>query len=248
MARRIAVGIIGVGRLGQAVARRLPQDINLLLADKKTNLAKKLAIELSAKAKKVVEIFSKSEVVLLIVPPSDICPLVRKYNKVIKPGAVLVNMATSVMTDKVQKEVQRKDIKIVSAKVIGQAYAISRGDKAVFILSKKDPFVIKILKRLFGSIGNVVVSDERLVEKINAKATHFGLRLVLGLRKQLKKICHSEEIIDVAIKTVAAGTIRDYHPGKHNDYIIDRLKELSCKTEVYYQGTKIDECRKGGRD
>jgi len=224
--KRITVGIIGVGRFGQAIAHRLPPNINLLLADKLSHRASKLASELSAKSKTVRETFLKSDVVLLVVPPSEVCSLVEKYSMIMKSKTVLVNMATSVKTDKVQKKLKRKDIKVIGAKAVGQAYAISKGSRAFFILSASDPYLVIMLKFLFGSIGKVVIGDEMLADKINAEATRFGLRLAIDLRKQLEKICSSKEIIDVAIKTVAVGTAQDYLPNESNEYIEKRLNEL----------------------
>lgn len=224
--KKLTVGIVGVGRMGEAIARRLPKDINVLLADKEANGAKKLACALSVRAETIRETFLESDVVLLIVPPAAVYPLVREYGDIMKPNALLVNMATSIVTDNVQKEVKRRDIKVVGAKVIGQAYALLKGYKAVFILSTSDPLVVDLLKYLFSSIGRVIVCDEMLAEKINAEATRFGLRLAIDLRKQLKKICDSEEIVDVAVKTVAVGTILDYPLQEPNEYIEKRLKEL----------------------
>lgn len=224
--KKLTVGIVGVGRMGEAIAQRLPKDINLLLADKDVNRTKKLARVLSARAKSVRETFLESDAVLLIVPPASIYPLVKKYNDIMKSNALLVNMATSIQTDKVRREIKRKDVKVVGAKVVGQAYAILKGDKAAFLLSTNEPSAVNLLRYLFDSIGKVIVCDEMLAEKINNEATRFGLRLAIDLRKQLEKICTSEDLIDVAIKTVAAGTIQDYPPNGSNEYIEERLKEL----------------------
>lgn len=215
-----------MGRLGQVIARRLPPNVNLLLADKVIARANALASELSAKAKTVEDVFLKSDVVLLLLPPSDICSLVKEYSRTMKSNAVLVNMATSVATQEVQKQIKRKDIRVVGAKLIGQAYAILKGCEAIFILSTGEACVVDLLKYLFSSIGKVIVGDEMLAERINTEATRFGLRLAIDLRKQLEKICSSKEIIDVAIKTVAVGTIQDYPPNEPNEYIDERLKEL----------------------
>lgn len=223
---KISVGIVGIGRFGQAIARRLPSDINLCLADKASSRARRLAKELSASAVSVREVFSKSDVVLLILPPLSICPLVRKYSPAMKPNAILVNMATSVKTDRVRKTIQRKDIKIIGAKPVGQAYAISRGYKAMFISSTRKSPLLDLLKYLFASIGKVIVTDEMLAEKINAEATRAGLCLAIDLRKKLKKIYCSKEIIDVAVNTVAVGTIQDYPLKEYNPYIRKILKEL----------------------
>ena len=224
--RRINVGIIGVGRLGQAVARRLAPNVNLLLADKVTARANKLASELTAKAKTVKEAFLKSDVLLLLLSPSDICPLVKKYSKTMKSNALLVNMATSLATEEVRKEIEREDIRVAGAKLIGQAYAILKGYQAIFILSTGDPCVVDLLEYLFSPIGKIIVGDEMLAGRINTEATRFGLRLAIDLRKQLEKICSSKEIIDIAIKTVAVGTIQDYPPNEPNHYIDERRKEL----------------------
>jgi pyrroline-5-carboxylate reductase len=222
----LTIGIIGVGRLGEAIARRLPKEIALLLADKKVTKAKRLAQELGAMRKTAKEAFEQSDVVLLVVPPDEICPLIKKYHMRMKPNAILVNMASSIATSVVLDLVKRQDIKVVGAKVIGQAYAISKGHKAIFILSISDPFVHHRLKDLFGLIGKVIIGEEMMVKKVNDEATRFGLKLAIDLQKKLEAICSSHEIIDVAIKTVAVGTILEYPPCEPNEYIMERLKEL----------------------
>lgn len=226
----ITVGIIGGGRLGKAIAKKLPKEITLLVADKRITQAKKVAHEAGGIRKTVKEVFEKSNVVLLVVPPSEICPLVKKYYMRMRPNAILVNMASSVATSDVSMLVKRQDLKVVGAKVIGQAYAISQGYKAIFVLTTPNHLIYEKLKYLFGSIGKVFIGDEMIVAKINDEATCFGLKLVIDLRKRLKTICPSQEMIDVAIKTVAVGTILDFLSHEPNEYITERLKEL-CQEE-----------------
>jgi pyrroline-5-carboxylate reductase len=224
--KQLTVGILGAGRMGSAIAGRLPDSVRLLICDRDAKRAKDLARGLSAGTAGAEELFTRSDIILIIVPPEAAHELVRRYAGKAKPGALLINMATSVPTDRLRKEAEGNNVKIIGVKIIGQAYGISKGYRAVFIVSPKARVEIGILKRLFRPIGRVVVSDEMLADKINAEATRFGLRLAIGLRDSLNKFCPDKEMVDVAIQTVAVGTIQDYPTDGFNEYIEARLKEL----------------------
>jgi len=226
MNNKITVGIVGIGRLGTALANKFSSETDLLLADKVNKKAVNLANAISAKAVKLSDIFNKSEVLIIAVPPDQIIPLIRKYAKLLRPNTIVVNMATSVSTSEVEQVINRKDVKIVGLKMVGQAHALSLGMKAVFVSSAKDKKSISVLRKLFSTFGMIITGDEMKAGEINAIATRFGLSLAIGLRDRLKKICNSEDIINAAIKTVAVGTILDYPLQEPNEYINQRLKEL----------------------
>ena len=225
MKRGVVVGIAGAGRMGEAIARRLPRDTKLILSDRIKKKAEKVAGEVKAKAETNEKLFSRSDIILLLVPPSKVIPLVKRSGGFIKKGALLVNMATGISTAGVRRATGRRDIKVIGAKPVGQWRALSKGEDAVFILSGATPSASGPLMRLLKSMGKVVSGDDALAGRINKLATRYGLRAAAGLRKHLKKMGATKDVIDAALKNVVAGTIQDYPPKGKNEYISSILKK-----------------------
>lgn len=226
MNNKIKVGIAGIGRLGTVLANKFSPKADLLLADKASKKAVKLSKVISAKAVGLSDVFIRSDVLIIAVPPDQIIPLIRKYGKLLRPNTIVVNMATSVSTSEMERIINRKDVIIMGLKMVGQAFALSLGMKTVFVSSAKGKKNISVLRRLFSPFGIIITGDEMKVSEINALATRFGLGLAIGLRDRLRKICDSEDVINAAIKTVAVGTILDYPPKGFNEYIDKQLKAL----------------------
>jgi len=225
MKRRVVVGIAGAGRMGEAIARRLPQNTKLILSDRIKKKAQKVAREVKAKTETNEKLFSRSDIILLLVPPSEVIPLVKRSGGFIKKGAILVNMATGISTAKVRKAAGRRDIRVIGAKPVGQWRALSKGEGAVFILSGRGPSASRPLMRLLRSMGKVVSGDDALAGRINRLATRYSLSAAARLRKRLKKMGVTEDMINAALKNVAAGTIQDYPPKGKNEYISSLLKK-----------------------
>ena len=226
MDKKPIVGIIGVGRLGSAIAARMPKQITLFLADILEDRAAELAGRIDAQAKSVIEIFGAADIIILTTKPSEICHLVKEYSLSMKSGAFLLNMSTSVPTAEVLKCSDRKDIRIIGAKPICQAYAISRGHEMLIVSTSDEPTVMETLTWLFCNLGDVMSGDEMLVKKINDEATRLGLKLAINLEGSLKEMGATNEMINIAKKTVAVGTILDYPAAEENEYIKERLKEI----------------------
>jgi pyrroline-5-carboxylate reductase len=216
--------MVGAGRLGKAIAMRLAGRVKFYIADGIREKAEALARASGGIAMSVEDVFRDANIVMMIVPPDQIVSLAETHSEIMQPGALLLNMATSVPTSEVQRQVSRRDIHVMAVKPIGQAHAIEHGGKAVFVVNGHDAVHIKAVSDLLRPIGPCIAGDEMLVQYINAAATRAGLKMIMELWEELIPISFADEILDVAIQTVAVGTIQDFPPKEPNPYISEQLK------------------------
>ena len=220
------VGIVGAGRFGRALATRLPGSLELLVSDQVADKATELARSVSGRACRAEDVFRESDVILLAVPDREVLELSRTHAGVIKPGAILVNLATGLPTPEVQAVIGRPDINVLGVKPVTQAHALQNGGRVVFIVSPWEGAAVGTLTELLREIGPCVSGDEMIVQRINAIATRAGLRLIHDLGEELRTLGVSEPIVEAAIQSVAVGTIQDYPPREPNYYIEQRLREV----------------------
>src|SRR3989338_455157 len=180
------VGIIGTGRLGSALAKRLAPHCSLLLSDSFLGKARQMAKILNADFGNIRYLFEKADIILLAIPPEEICLLIEKEETFLRQGAILVNLATSLDTHKIRTCLTRKDIRVIGIKPITQAYALAHGYQTIFVTSCEDTGLREKLVPLLREIGEIVLGDDMLVKEINAEATRWGLRLYLSLQDKLK--------------------------------------------------------------
>jgi pyrroline-5-carboxylate reductase len=218
------IGMVGAGKFGKAIATRLAGRVKFYIADELPQKAHALAQATGGVAADVEAVFRESNVVMMIVPPDEIVPLAENYSPVMRPRALLLNLATSVPTSEVQRHVKRKDIHVLGVKPVGQAHAIEHGSKAVFVVTGQDALEIKAVSDILQPIGPCIAGDEMIVQYINAAATRAGLKMIMDLWEELTPMCSSEEVLNVAIQTVAVGTIQDFPPKEPNPYISEQLK------------------------
>jgi pyrroline-5-carboxylate reductase len=220
------VGIVGTGRLGAAIARRLsPRP--LLLADIRPERAAALAGALGQSATAVSEVFARCSAILLALPPDAIVPVIVEHAPRAAGGTLLVNLSTGLDTAEAARAAGRDDLQVVGAKPVAQARALTMGLPAVFVSACADPQLQSRLRQVLGPLGPLVRGDEGLARDVNAAATRHGLRLCLDLRAELLALGTPEALVDAALRGVAVGTILDGPWGHENPYLDARLRELA---------------------
>jgi hypothetical protein len=229
----MSVGIVGVGRLGRALAERLAGAHELLLYDREPARAAEAALHVEGEAARDCGApFARCEAVLLALPPGQIADAARCGARHARPGLLLVNLATSVPTDALRAAVGRPDVCVVGAKPVTQATALLRGLPAVFVSACREARVQAQLAALLSDLGTLVWGDEELVGAVNATATRHALRLSLGLREELAALgCHPA-LIEAALHAVVVGTLLDDPDDRHNPYIVARLREAGLSPEA----------------
>jgi hypothetical protein len=224
---RLVVGIVGVGYLGRLLAARLSAHQDVLVTDKVPSKARELASQVPVRAVNPEELFGTAGVVVLVIPPEEIPPLLRRQGGRLLPGSIVVNMASSLPTREIAGALSQRHVQVAGLKLLGQAYALSLNLKVLFIYCCGGDGLYRRLADLFAPLGKVVPGDEKTVEVVNDLSTRFGLALYLQLEKQLEEYPLTPEMKEVAIKAVAVGTILDFPPREPNEYIRRRLDRVS---------------------
>ncbi len=204
------VGIVGIGRMGSAIAERLQKTSLLLLADRVSNRAKYWSTKVGGKKCKLAELFQKSSVVLLLVPANEIRCLVSKYASFARPGTIIVNMATDISTTLLQKTGNRNDLEWVAAKIVGQANALRQGLDPAIVVSGSSSLCRQTVLDLLKPIGTVIEENEDIVPYINEIATRQALKCTLELCERVRSKSDDERLLRAATKLVAVGTIIEY--------------------------------------
>jgi pyrroline-5-carboxylate reductase len=220
------VGVVGVGYLGRVLAARLASHRQVLVTDKVPSRARDLAAQTPVAAVDPEELFRTAKIVVLVIPPAEVIPLLRKQGNRLQPGAVVVNMASSLATREVALILAHREVEVVGLKLLGQAYALSLGLKVLFLYCYGGNGLHPLVADLFSPLGEVVPGDEKTVEVVNDLSTRFGLAMYLQLERQLEEYQLTPEMKEVAIKAVAVGTILDFPPRAENDYISKRLDQV----------------------
>ena len=218
------IGIVGLGRLGDNLAKYFPAETELFVCDRDASTALNCAAKYHRSCEELEHIVGELDYIFICVPPTEVRGLLEKYADQIKKNAVVVNMATSVDSEELAKVFEGCQMEIVPLKPIAEGYALSRELKGVFITSPKALAHVEKLSYLFQDMGDIIIGKEMEVQQINETATAFALKFYHDLAEELARFSIPVEGINAAIKSVAVGTILDYPPNKYN-YYIDQIKK-----------------------
>jgi hypothetical protein len=161
------------------------------------------------KSSKSLENAGKADLVAVVVPTLVVNETIYKLLNIVKERTIILNMAT---TAHIEADLfgKNKAISIIDAKIIGHAMSISRGEPGIIVIKCDDERKFNLIKDQLYGFQKVVQGDADLVEKINQVASTEGIRAAVSVRKQLSKMNVPEEWIDVALRTVCAGTIKSF--------------------------------------
>jgi len=229
MLNDIKVGVIGVGKLGKVIAKKIPSDISLYVCDLNEEIAKVVSSNISCFCNKTEAIIKDCDYLFLALPPNVITKFCTENSHMFKANSVLLNLATSVDTEEIITNINRADISIIGLKPVCQSTALEQGQKVIFVTSSDNQKQHDILKYLLVNMGTILIGDEMMVRDINEIATKRAMELIINLKNELMEIGINEDIVEVAIKTVAVGTLLDYPYKDVNGYIANILNKYNLK-------------------
>lgn len=221
----IVFGVIGAGRMGTIVTKKLPENTKKIIIDSEIEKAKALADEINGEYSNKYDILSDADIVALVLPAPVINKVLKPLLEKVKPGTIILNMATTGHVEEELKNI-RTDVEVIDAKIIGHAMSMSKGEPGLVVVKSEDEEKYNKIKEQLSGFGNVYQGDSDLVEKIAVIGSTEGIRTAVTIRKKLDKMNVPKEWADVVIRTVCAGTMKSYTENDLGHFAMELAKKL----------------------
>jgi 3-hydroxyisobutyrate dehydrogenase-like beta-hydroxyacid dehydrogenase len=211
--------------MGSVVASRLPFETEITIIDSNFKLAQEVAGKVSGRAFSGYEGAADADMVMLVLPKQAVNEAVEKLLEIVKEGTIILNMATSgYVLPELHR--QRKGVFIYDAKIIGHAGSILRGEPGIIVVNCFDQEKFELIKRLLAGFGKIEQGDSSLVERINILSSTEGIRTAVNLKKKLQEMNVPDEWINVAIRTVCAGTMKSFTENDLGHFAQELVKKM----------------------
>ncbi len=221
----LCVAVIGAGRMGSVLAERLPDTTKKIIIDKDITKARLLADKVAGIPSGSLESASAADLIAVVLPAPAMNETLARLLNIARKGAVVLNMATTARIDR-SLPANRKDVFVVDAKIIGHAMSISRGEPAIIVVKCDDDNRFELISGQLTGFHRVVQGDADLVEIINKTGSTEGLKAAVAVRKKLSQLDIPDEWIDVAIRTVCAGTMKSFTQNDLGHFALELVKKL----------------------
>jgi len=225
------IGLVGVGRMGGVLARRLAGQVELCLFDRNTEQMNLVAEELNVGVAHSLEDMVKMKKIILAVPDHEVVSCLKVFNQIDTPITV-INIATNVAQPMLEK-MAASHVKCICIKLIGHADEIALGQKPVIIVNEFPTDLVPEMIEIFQMVGHVLVGRADVVHFINNIAAEKALEAAVGIEVALKQQNIIEPmIIKSAIKQVAAGILKAYADGNMGPFareIVQSVKKKNSK-------------------
>ena len=221
----ICVAVVGAGRMGAVVAKQLPRNTRKMIIDIDLEKADRLAEMVGGTASDRLTRADSADLVAVVLPTPAVNQTVSELTGIVKPGAIILNMATTARIDPGTVE-KNAGIFIIDAKIIGHAMSISRGEPGIVVVDCTDRKRYQRIKDQLPGFHKVVQGEADRVEKINKIASTEGIKAAVKVRRKLAAQDIPEEWIDVAIRTVCAGTMKSYTENDLGHFARELVRKL----------------------
>lgn len=225
------LAIIGTGRMGSLIARKLQSNYNLILIDKDLRKCGLLAKEVSALATADYSFLSYADYIITALPAQAFQKAIPDIKAYVAQHQVLINISTD--TEMVTFEPLKGLCKLASAKIIGHAQHITTtGELPLILVDGEDSSVRYKTAEVFSKIGTVCFGDEKIVKKINNIASEEGIKAALNIKKRLEKANVPSEYISFAIRNVACGTMNAFALGDAGPFVQKIIQRLTANEKT----------------
>ncbi len=221
----ICMAIVGAGRMGSVVAGQLPKSTNKIIIDIDSEKASRLAETVGGMPSDSLESANKADLVAVVLPTPVVNETVEKLLNVVQKGTIILNMATTAHIDSAFLK-NKKEIWIVDAKIIGHAMSISRGEPGIVVVDCDDASRFDFIREQLPGFHKVVRGDAGLVERINKIGSTEGIKAAVKVRKKLSELDVPEEWMQVAIRTVCAGTMKSFTENDLGHFALELVKRI----------------------
>lgn len=223
MVEPLSVFVMGAGRMGEIIARSLAWNHIVTIYDRDEEKAQQVAARAGCRFSRPGASVPAAQVVILALPPDVTVSALASVQRLLQPDTVVINIATSVRKDELRKALGGA-FHLAGAKIIGQYREMH--EKPVIVVDADTEKSKQVAGLLFSGLGKVEQGDERLVQFINTVATREAFRAASIIEEQLRGQGIPQEMINSALRVVAAGSIKSYAAGDIGPFGRELLKEI----------------------
>lgn len=224
--RKIKVCVVGAGRLGRAIANRVPNAFDLVVVSRRSDQFPRP----NGQGKLIVTDDLReargSSVVLIAVPSSQVVTAMTALRPYLPSGALVANMATEAATDDVAAVMPR--CRVVGCKVLGQSGEIERGSPALVAVQYASPEDRKLLAAVFSDVGEVVAASEELATAVNSLVARRMVDAHAGLADELQRLGVGDHVVRAVLGNLAVGVLRSIANGDAGPYLRRVIEEFGA--------------------
>lgn len=224
----IKMAIVGAGRMGSVLARKIPAETKKIIIDTDLDKAVQLAKEVNGVDGSALDDAKEADLIAIVLPAPAVTETVIKLLGIVKDGAIILNMATSAKLPPEIHSINTK-VKVYDAKIIGHAMSISKGEPGIIVVNCEDEDRFNLIKSQLQGFHKVVVGDSNLVPEINVIGSTEGIRTAVNVKMKLEKMNIPDEWISVVIRTVCAGTMKSYTENDLGHFALELAQKLEAE-------------------
>lgn len=222
------IGVVGVGRLGRELARRIAEYHNLTIFDVDAQRRERISSQYGAKQAESMLELANLDAVILAVPDRAVVSCIEAFQTV-SAKAVLINVATNISQHLLQRSAKGR-VSCISVKFVSQATEMSCGQSPLLIINDQPSELVPLVQEVFRSVGEQIVGRADMVAAINSIAAEAALVAAVCIEEKLhRQKIHDALIIKNAIRQVAAGVLKAYADNDLGPFAQDVAKTVRCK-------------------
>ncbi|WP_270561781.1 pyrroline-5-carboxylate reductase family protein [Bacteroides cellulosilyticus] len=214
--------IVGIGKMGTQLALKLTLPRNTVLIDKYIDPRKIKQFEDKGMLySDDLQDIKGADVIILAVNPKDLDDLAKSIFALILQKCLIINIATN-------REIQspNKYIATANIKIIGEATAIENGiSPAIVIPNSICTAVRDVIIEIFSTFGIVLQKDISDYIDLNYNAAYYTIKAISNTISLLHSKNLPEEIINIVVRNLMAGTCMSYPWPDDDDFIQRILKQ-----------------------
>lgn len=208
----MCTAVVGAGRMGSVIAAQLPRSTRKIIIDIDLQQAARVARMTGGEASDALDSAAEADLVAVVLPAPMVAGIVAQLIDLAKPGAVILNMATAARIDPALSG-KRPDVSVIDAKIVGHAGSMAKGESAMIVVGSEDTGILTLIRSQLPGFRRVISGDPDLVAEINRVGSSEAIRAAVRIRRHLRGQGIPEDWIDVAIRTVCAGTMKAFVEG-----------------------------------
>ena len=220
------VGVLGCGKMGSVVAKKLPDDVNKIIVDRNQEKLEALSKSIDCKYSTSIDILSDADIVAVILPESEVNKNVESICEIAKDKAIILNMSTNGAVDDLIKQ-KYKSINIVETKIIGQSSMIEKFKApSAIVIGSEDEDIVEKIKYIFKDFSYVESGDVEKVPLAVQTATRQAIVTCMDLKEKLNALDVDTSWQEALFKCVLNGTIGSFMDDTLGPFARKIVKEI----------------------